>query len=386
MAESIPVFDVVIAGGAASGLALAAAVKQALGAAVSIAVVDPARLLPPTLRIRHCERWRSPKARGACSKASAPGRRSRRMLNRSSPWRSWTGRCATRFGFPICALTAKATGRSPIWRSTTTSSRRFRRFAPRSESSASRALSRAGGPGKRVAEISLADGRNLRTRLAVAADGARSKLRALAAIPAYGWDYDQAGIVATIAHERDHEGVAEQHFLPAGPFAILPLPGRQSSIVWNERRADARALVGLEPEDFLRQLELALHAEARRASPRLAGRGLSVSLPDRPPVRRRAAGARRRRRACRPSDRRPGPQSGPARRRSARRSDRRRDAARPRPGRASASRSLRTRTPLRRRRERHGDGRDEPSLLQQLRSAAFPARPRSQARRPRARR
>ncbi len=110
-------------------------------------------------------------------------------------------------------------------------------------------------PGKRVAELSLSGGGKLRARLAVAADGARSKLRALAEIATYGWDYDQSGIVATIAHERDHEGVAEQHFLPAGPFAILPLPGKQSSIVWNERRADARALLALDPDDLVRQLE-----------------------------------------------------------------------------------------------------------------------------------
>jgi 2-octaprenyl-6-methoxyphenol hydroxylase len=62
-------------------------------------------------------------------------------------------------------------------------------------------------------------------------------------------------MVATVAHERDHEGRAEQHFLPAGPFAILPLPGRQSSIVWNENRADAGALLALDPEDLTRQLE-----------------------------------------------------------------------------------------------------------------------------------
>jgi 2-octaprenyl-6-methoxyphenol hydroxylase len=110
-------------------------------------------------------------------------------------------------------------------------------------------------PGKRVAELGLSDGRNFRARLAVAADGARSKLSAFAGVQTIGWDYDQAGIVATIAHERDHEGRAEQHFLPAGPFAILPLPGRRSSIVWNERRADARALVALAPEDLTRQLE-----------------------------------------------------------------------------------------------------------------------------------
>ncbi|MGA7195696.1 FAD-dependent monooxygenase, partial [Roseiarcus sp.] len=83
-----------------------------------------------------------------------------------------------------------------------------------------------------------------------------SRLRTLAEIQTIGWDYDQSGLVATIAHERDHEGRAEQHFLPAGPFAILPLPGRQSSIVWNERRADARALLTLDPNDLVRELEL----------------------------------------------------------------------------------------------------------------------------------
>ena len=66
-------------------------------------------------------------------------------------------------------------------------------------------------------------------RLLIAADGARSQLRAVAGIATVGWDYGQSAIVATIAHERDHHGRAEQHFLPAGPFAILPLPGRRSS-------------------------------------------------------------------------------------------------------------------------------------------------------------
>jgi 2-octaprenyl-6-methoxyphenol hydroxylase len=110
-------------------------------------------------------------------------------------------------------------------------------------------------PDKRVAELGLSDGRTLRARLGVAADGARSKLARLADIVTIGWDYDQAGIVATVAHERDHEGHAEQHFLPAGPFAILPLPGRRSSLVWNERRDDAHALLALNSEDLTRQLE-----------------------------------------------------------------------------------------------------------------------------------
>jgi 2-octaprenyl-6-methoxyphenol hydroxylase len=119
-------------------------------------------------------------------------------------------------------------------------------------------------PGKHVGELGLSDGGVLRARLAVAADGARSKLGRLADIQTIGWDYDQAGIVATVAHERDHEGRAEQHFFPAGPFAVLPLPGRQSSIVWNERRADAEVLMALDPEDLKRQLE-------HRFTPKLGG-------------------------------------------------------------------------------------------------------------------
>ena len=111
------------------------------------------------------------------------------------------------------------------------------------------------GPGRDVARIDLADGGSLSARLVVAADGARSKLRALAEIPTVGWETGQAGLVATIAHARDHHGRAEQHFLPSGPFAILPLPGRRSSIVWNESTADAKALLALGPEDFLEQLE-----------------------------------------------------------------------------------------------------------------------------------
>src|SRR5262245_38452410 len=71
-------------------------------------------------------------------------------------------------------------------------------------------------------EISLADGTRQTARVLVAADGARSRIRERAGIITRGWDYAQSSIVATVAHERDHGGRAEEHFLPAGPFAILP--------------------------------------------------------------------------------------------------------------------------------------------------------------------
>ncbi|GEO99333.1 FAD-dependent monooxygenase [Methylobacterium haplocladii] len=105
----------------------------------------------------------------------------------------------------------------------------------------------------------LGDGRDLAASLLVAADGGRSRLREAAGISWVGWSYPQSGIVATIAHERDHEGRAYEHFLPSGPFAILPLPDRdgrhRSSIVWTERQADVPALLGGSADETLAAIE-----------------------------------------------------------------------------------------------------------------------------------
>jgi 2-octaprenyl-6-methoxyphenol hydroxylase len=92
-------------------------------------------------------------------------------------------------------------------------------------------------------------------RLLVAADGAHSSIREQAGITTHGWDYKQAGIVTTVEHERDHNGRAEEHFLPAGPFAILPLKGRRSSIVWTEEANEAARIVALSDEAFHGELE-----------------------------------------------------------------------------------------------------------------------------------
>ncbi len=103
--------------------------------------------------------------------------------------------------------------------------------------------------------VQLADGNTLEAGLLVAADGARSKLRELAGIATHGWDYDQSGIVVTVGHERDHHGRAEEHFLPAGPFAILPLTGKRCSLVWTEKRSEAARVVALGEDEFHRELE-----------------------------------------------------------------------------------------------------------------------------------
>jgi 2-octaprenyl-6-methoxyphenol hydroxylase len=103
--------------------------------------------------------------------------------------------------------------------------------------------------------VTLAGGNIISARLLVAADGARSAIREHAGIQSFGWDYGQSGIVTTVAHERDHAGRAEEHFLPAGPFAILPLQGRRSSIVWTEKSSEAERLVALPDDAFHAELE-----------------------------------------------------------------------------------------------------------------------------------
>src|SRR5438874_683926 len=63
------------------------------------------------------------------------------------------------------------------------------------------------------------------------------------------------GMVVTVGHERDHHGRAEEHFLPAGPFAILPLSGKRSSLVWTEKRAEAARITALSEDEFHGELE-----------------------------------------------------------------------------------------------------------------------------------
>lgn len=104
-------------------------------------------------------------------------------------------------------------------------------------------------------DVTLSDGAGIAARLLVAADGARSPLRERAGIATHGWSYPQSAIVTNVAHEREHHGRAEEHFLPAGPFAILPLTGNRSSIVWTEATEEAARIVALPDEEFRDELE-----------------------------------------------------------------------------------------------------------------------------------
>ena len=102
--------------------------------------------------------------------------------------------------------------------------------------------------------VHLASGNTERAALLVAADGKNSKLRERAGIKCIGWSYAQMGIVATVAHQRPHNASAVQHFLPSGPFAILPLKGDRSSIVWTEEADTAKQLVGGDLQVFQSEL------------------------------------------------------------------------------------------------------------------------------------
>jgi 2-octaprenyl-6-methoxyphenol hydroxylase len=130
------------------------------------------------------------------------------------------------------------------------------------------------GEGNEI-RVALTDGGAISARLLVAADGARSSIRERAGIATHGWTYGQSAIVTTVAHEREHNGRAEEHFLPPGPFAILPLKGKRSSIVWTETTAEAQRILALPDAEFHAELErrFKLHlgditaVGARRAHP-----------------------------------------------------------------------------------------------------------------------
>ena len=102
--------------------------------------------------------------------------------------------------------------------------------------------------------LALDNGSSLQARLVIAADGRESPLRTAAGIETLRWSYPQTAIVCTVAHELPHQGIAYEHFMPAGPFAILPMTGRRSSIVWTERAARAPTFLSLDADAFADEL------------------------------------------------------------------------------------------------------------------------------------
>jgi 2-octaprenyl-6-methoxyphenol hydroxylase len=114
------------------------------------------------------------------------------------------------------------------------------------------------------ATVRVADGPEITCRLVVAAEGRRSPLRDSARIPLTRVPNSQTGIVCAISHERPHHNVAVEHFLPSGPFAVLPMgpspdavPGgapHVSAIVWTERTPVAQHMLALDDTQFAREI------------------------------------------------------------------------------------------------------------------------------------
>jgi 2-octaprenyl-6-methoxyphenol hydroxylase len=103
--------------------------------------------------------------------------------------------------------------------------------------------------------VTLASGRVLTAGLLVGCDGRGSGVATRAGIRRVGWGYGQTALVTAIRHERDHQGIAQQFFMPSGPLAILPLPGgHHSSIVWSESAAVAEAIQALPDAAYLQAL------------------------------------------------------------------------------------------------------------------------------------
>ena len=246
--------DVLIAGGGLPGLALAIALRQGLGPMFNVAVADPAFAREPANDPR----------------ASAIAAAARHLLQTIGVWDALAAGAQ-----PILDMTVTDSRLNdvlrPVYLSFAGDIEPGEPFAHMVENrhllAALNAKAREAGVELRAVGVAdfenkaasivarLSDGAKISTRLLVAADGAKSRLRERAGIQTFGWDYPQSAIATTVAHERDHNGRAQEHFLPAGPFAILPLKDRRASIVWTETTDEAARIVALPDAEFLAELE-----------------------------------------------------------------------------------------------------------------------------------
>jgi 2-octaprenyl-6-methoxyphenol hydroxylase len=244
--------DVLIAGGGFAGLALALALRQALGPRFAVALADPEL------------------ARGEDPRASAIAAAPRRTFEALGVWAGVTSEAQPILDMVITDSRVDDAVR-PVFLTFEGEIEPGEPFAHMIENArlVAELAAKAAAAGVTLlaqpvtdftaaragVSVELGDGSTFTAKLLVAADGGRSRLRERAGIAVHGWSYGQSAIVTTVAHERDHHGRAEEHFLPGGPFAILPLRHNRSSIVWTEATADAERLVALPDAAFHDELE-----------------------------------------------------------------------------------------------------------------------------------
>ncbi|GJD31061.1 Ubiquinone hydroxylase UbiL [Methylobacterium adhaesivum] len=115
--------------------------------------------------------------------------------------------------------------------------------------------------GAETVDLTLADGTGLSARLAVGADGARSKLRQAAGLVPREWSYPQAAVTTILAHARPHRDISTEFHTREGPFTLVPLPGgRRSSLVWVMGEARAQTVAALDDAALARAVETRAHA------------------------------------------------------------------------------------------------------------------------------
>lgn len=115
-------------------------------------------------------------------------------------------------------------------------------------------------PNEGIAELSLGDGSTLTCRLTVAADGRNSRLRTGAGIPARTWSYPQVALTTILAHDRPHENASTEFHTRHGPFTLVPLPGRRSSLVWVTGPDHGADLMAREDAALARTVERQAHS------------------------------------------------------------------------------------------------------------------------------
>lgn len=109
--------------------------------------------------------------------------------------------------------------------------------------------------GPATASLQLETGAAVTATLAIAADGRNSRLRTMAGIKTITHSYKQKNIVTIIEHEKPHNGIAHDYFLPGGSFAILPLQNNRAAIAWTEPEDIADTIMAMDDAGFAHQLQ-----------------------------------------------------------------------------------------------------------------------------------
>ena len=250
-------FDIVVAGGSYAGLAFVRGLVQALGSDLRIAIVD---------------RVRGPAAAPADGRAFAIWAGAKAVLEGLGVWQAIAGEAEAMTSIEI-SDSALQDGMRPTrltYDARTPDGQPAAYMVPAATLSAALYQSIASEPSvvwiapgeadglvltEGAAEVRLRDQRTISAALCIAADGRNSKLREAAGIKTVGWAYDQVGIVATVQFSEPHGGVAIQHFLPGGPFAILPLKNNRACITWSAEAREAARVLALDDRGFLAELD-----------------------------------------------------------------------------------------------------------------------------------